>query len=415
MASPARLTQEIFLQSGTSPSSTARPSKAPPAVPTTSTAVAKAPPPGATQRFDALQQPVRHPDIFRWLEADPPLEVTTAVPAQAQDGSRGTTEQRDLSSGNLEEQDEGISSELTASETATVGAQRATVASRHTSQAPHHQLEANPWSDFEDELTQASNTSSTAASTQHRTVDIRTLQAAALPPTHHPRQRRTLWDSWRLNPRPTNEIIFLTVWLRVLREHDYGTVRVWQQYCTQRGEGTFDPAKLSPTFIRQYLFIYGSQPANFFTQNLTCGLLTASQKRAILREAAHIYQATHEGNTPPHSSITWPPRPEQLPPIQHNAALQQDMRAAPTIQHNPTHQRAVWAAPAAHHNAMQQQHNPPGEAYYLATPHQAAWHGQYATTRQDWQYTPAWGGWEDYQPTGWSWSLHSSWGAWHWH
>ena len=405
MASPAQLGREIFHQTGTSPESTARPSKAPPAIPST-TALAKAPPPGVMQMFDPPQQPSQHLDIYRWLN-DIPLEATTAAPPQAQAGSRGTAEQRDLSACDLQDhqdQDQGITPEHTASVTATVGALRVMAASMHRNQAPPQHLEENAWADFAEDLTQASSATSTAASSLHPISNT----------PHHPRQRRTLWDSWRFNPRPATEDLFLATWLKALREHDFGTNRVWQQYCIKRGDGTYDPAKLHPTFIRRYLFIYGSQPPNFFTQNLACGLLTAAEETDILREAAHIYQATHEGNTPPHSSITWPPRPEQLPPAQHTTAPQQDRRAATTAQHPPTHQWAAWPAQTAHHNAMHQQYNTPWEENHWWTAPQESWHSQHVATRQDWHCTPAWRGWEEHQP-GWSWSLHASWEAWQWH
>ena len=54
-----------------------------------------------------------------------------------------------------------------------------------------------------------------------------------------------------------------------------------------------DPLKHTTTFIREFLFIYGSQPRNFFTQHQEAGLLTASQERNMLRESAQAYHATH--------------------------------------------------------------------------------------------------------------------------
>ena len=173
--------------------------------------------------FQELQQQELHPNVLQWLDIDSDQEGATIVQAQPRAGSSGTPEQQNLASNNIAAQGEDSSLGHTASETPTVASQSTVGANSCRHQVAHQPVEARPWSDFEDEHTQANNTASTAASTQHRTVDIRTLQAAALPPTHHPRQRRTLWDSWRLNPRPTNEIIFLTVWLRVLREQDYET------------------------------------------------------------------------------------------------------------------------------------------------------------------------------------------------
>ena len=166
-----------------------------------------------------------------------------------------------------------------------------------------------------------------------------------------------------------------------------------------------DPLKLSATFIMQFLFIYGSQPSNFFTQNLGAGLLTAAQERNMLRESAQAYHATHVNYTTPHSSTTWPPEPVLTLP---------ELLAAPAVQPNATHRHDGWVAQT---NAPRwyPQYSPPEEANHYATPYQSSWHIHYATTHNGWQSTPAWSWWQDNQSTGWNWSPQPGWTAtWHW-
>ena len=165
-----------------------------------------------------------------------------------------------------------------------------------------------------------------------------------------------------------------------------------------------DPMLLSATFIRRFLFIYGSQPPNYFTQNPQAGLLTTAHESSLLRDSAQAYKATHVHYTPPHTSITWPPQPVQT---------LDEVLAAPAAQHNTPHRQAGWTLPA---NATQwhQPFSPPEEERLITMPYQPSWHSHHTTTWHDWQYPPAWSWGHDSQP--WNWSPQPGWTTtWHWY
>ena len=191
-----------------------------------------------------------------------------------------------------------------------------------------------------------------------------------------------------------------------LQDHDFGSIKVWKQYCQKRRDGTLDPYNHDTTFIREFLFIYGSQQSNFFTQNPGAGILPAGHERYLLRESAEAYHATHVNYAPPHSSTTWPPQPVLTLP---------ELLAAPATQQNATREdgRGAGQPNAA---PWHPQHIPPAVVNQPnATPQQALLHSYNATTHHGWQSTPQWSWWQDNQTAGWDWNTQPGWTAtWHW-
>ena len=386
-----------FQISITAPATPARPVKAPPAVPKAPTAVGKAPPPGAIRR---LQE--QHPDLLEWLETETaPAGATTTQP-QPCSGSSGTPEQQNPPPNYIEAQGDGSSLGRNPSATPTTGSQGTAGASSDTRPVAHQQMEASPWADIEDTPTRPSST----LSTQHHTGDIRRRPEVTLRSETSRIPRHQLWASARFDPTPSCEHDFLKALLNALKDHDFGSVRVWKQYCMKRSDGTLDPYNHTTTFIREFLFIYGSQQRNFFTQNPEAGLLTAWQERSMLRESAQAYHATHVNSAPPHSSTTWPPQTVLTLP---------ELLAVPAVQPNATRQ---YDREVEQPNAPQwhPQHSPPEAAnHYTATPYQSSWHSHYATTHHGWQSTPDWNWWQDNQTVGWDWTPQPGWTAtWHW-
>ena len=187
-----------------------------------------------------------------------------------------------------------------------------------------------------------------------------------------------------------------------LKDHDHGCMHIWTQYCKNRSDGSLDLFNHRSTFIRKFLFIYGSQGRNFYTQNLEAALLSAGYERWLLAESAAAYHATHVDYAPPHISTNWPPEPVIL-----------GVRAtAPAPQRNATREYGHVAvqpnAPLHRQQILQEVAYQPN-----AAPHQAPWQNYNATTHQVWQSTPHW--WYGNQTGGWEWNPQPGWVAtWHW-
>ena len=188
-----------------------------------------------------------------------------------------------------------------------------------------------------------------------------------------------------------------------LQDHDFGSQRLWRAYCIARSDGTYDPRNQLPGFVRRFLFVYGSQPSNFFTQHLGAGLFTEEQEYNILRQSADVYQATHWHNSPPHRSTHWPPQPvPDLTTLLETPATQQ--REAPTDRRSNT---AHW----------QPHHTPPaGWPQFKATSvHTSAWYSKANSAYPTWQYTAQWHPWQSHWSASWDWHGDAWWsGGWSW-
>ena len=261
----------------------------------------------------------------------------------------------------------------------------------------------NPWETISD----APNPPSNPPSTQHRSGDYRLLPDGSLRPQPVRIPKINLWASRRFDQAMPTEEAFLKLWLLALQDHDFGTQRVWRDYCRGRSDGTFDPRNHTPSFVRRFLFVYGSQPPNFFTQHQDVGLLTEEQEHNILGQFADVYQATHWHNNPPHRSMHWPPLPVPAPatPLAAPAAQQ---REVPPDRHVTEHHHSVQRLP---------QHTPPaGWPQPSATPVQAAaWYSNTTNTYNNWHHTPQWNLWLGHWSSGWDWHSHAGWGGdWRW-
>ena len=389
----ARPFQIIMAASASSP----RPAKAPPAFPKAPPAFAKAPPAEVIRMY-----PDQYPDLSEGIDTDLAPAVAANTQPQPCSGSNATPVRENPTPNHIEAQGEGSSSSHNPSEPPTTGSQGTAGASSDTRPAAHQQVEAGPWADFEDTPIQPSN----PPSTQHPTGDVRRRPEVTLRSRTSRIPRHHLWASSRFDQVLNCEHDFLKAWLMALQDHDFGSIRVWKQYCQKRRDGTLDPYNHDTTFIREFLFIYGSQQSNFFTQNPGAGILPAGHERYLLRESAEAYHATHVNYAPPHSSTTWPPEPVLTLP---------ELLAAPATQQNATREdgRGAGQPNAA---PWHPQHIPPAVVNQPnATPQQASWHSYSATTHHGWQSTPQWSWWQDNQTAGWDWNTQPGWTAtWHW-
>ena len=260
---------------------------------------------------------------------------------------------------------------------------------------------ANPWAAISDERG--------SQSTQHRSGDYRLLPDGSLRPQPIRVPKVGLWASTRFDYDTPNEAAFLKHWLMALQNHDFGTQEVWRQYCRRGADGTFDPRNHTAEFVRSFLFLYGSQPANFFTQNQRLGLLPAGVEQNILREFSSVYRATHVHNNPPHISSHWPPRPETRGPASPLAAQATQQREThPDAQVTTHYHAAQW---------LTQYTLPPGWPQRSATQcHAAAWYSNTTPSPNiDNWHQAQWNWWPDSWSANWNWYSSEGWGGgWRW-
>ena len=168
----------------------------------------------------------------------------------------------------------------------------------------------NPWA--------ALSEAPSAPRTQHQSGDYRLMTAGALRTS-----RVGIWASWRFDADAQSEGEFLKQWIMALQDHDWGSQRLWREFCKLRSDNTLNPLCHQPAFVRRFLFIYGWQPLSFYTQHQHIALLSPTQEQQILQRFAEEYDATHrhrhpERSQPPLRSWHWPPRPrdpaESSPP-----------------------------------------------------------------------------------------------------
>ena len=184
-----------------------------------------------------------------------------------------------------------------------------------------------------------------------------------------------------------------------LKDYDNGILHIWKQYCNSRSDGTQDLYKHTSEFIRVFLFIYGGQDENFFTQNVNAKLLPKWQEDELLAEAVEAYEATHVHYAPPQAN--WPPVQVFL-----------GTPAAAGVQRNPTGEHGHGPVQP---NAWQYQQPIIQEVAHqpYAAQYHAPWQNYNATTHQTWQATPQW--WQGHQAGAWEWTPQPGWVAtWHW-
>ena len=234
--------------------------------------------------------------------------------------------------------------------------------------------------------------------TRRHTRDIRVLREVWLPwrVTALPREGR--WasplfeDCWLGTERD-----FIKVWHMALQRHDTGIRHMWKQYCDTRGEGTQDPYRVTIEFSRIFLFLYGGQDADFFTQHITARLLPKWKEDELLFEAAEAFEATHVRYEPPLAN--WPPVQVFL-----------GTSAAAGVQRNPAGEHRHGPGQPY---ARQHQH----PVVHEVAPYTAQHHGQLqnqATPHHGWQTTQQWG---QAQSAAWDWAPQPGWVAttnWHW-
>ena len=261
----------------------------------------------------------------------------------------------------------------------------------------------SPWAT----MSAAPNPPSRAPSTQHFSGDYRLLPDGTQRPQPIRVPRINMWASKKFDQDMYTELDFLKVWLHALQDHDFGSQRVWREYCEKRSDGTYDPRKHLPGFTRKFLFVYGSQPRDFFTQHQAAGLLSEEQENDLLRQSTQAYRATHWHNSPPHRSTHWPPQPvPDLTTLLATPATQQ--REA------PTDRRIAEQSNTAH---WQPHHTPPaGWPQSKATSvHTSAWYSKANSAYPTWQYTAQWHPWQSHWSASWDWHGDAWWsGGWRW-
>ena len=183
----------------------------------------------------------------------------------------------------------------------------------------------SPWADIREEPN--------APTAQQPTGDVRLRVDTAQRPQH------SIWTSRRFFNAARTEEEFLKQWLLALQDHDWSTQARWRDYCVERADGTYDPRAHAPGFIRRFIFVYGSQPPNFFMRHPQIGILPVLEERCIMEVFVAQYEATHRHSEPPVLSWYWPPRPgapaESTPP---RVVVAPRYQAQPDMPHTVQHQ-----------------------------------------------------------------------------
>ena len=169
--------------------------------------------------------------------------------------------------------------------------------------ATNQQADPGPWA----VITDAAAGHNNAQRPCRHTRDIRIRGEVTLHWLNTPFPREQRWASHRFEEPMYNEWEFIKAWFMALKDHDHGIMHILTQYCNNRSDGTLDLFKHTCKFIRNFLFIYGSQDGNFFTQNSDAELLSVEHERWLLAESAAAYHATHVDYATPHTSPNWPP------------------------------------------------------------------------------------------------------------
>ena len=201
--------------------------------------------------------------------------------------------------------------------------------------------------------------------------------------------------SRRFQGHITSEKDFLRRWIRALQDFDYGTQHKWQQYCRAKGNGTFDPAIQAPAFTRRFIFLYGGQPEQFFTQHNQLGLLSEQEERRIMQQYSAQYEATHIRFQPPTKSWYWPPRPGDpsltTPPT---VSFDQPYQPTPVPSTTVQHPAATDSATTQHTDPGWQQ---PGNWEWRASQYtNPGWVVQHWHTTQQWFWGHAEDSWAGY-------------------
>ena len=229
-----------------------RPSKAPPKAP-----VAKAPPASLMmmhqERFRDLSEDMDHnPAPPRPTNALPPPDTGNAAPGREMQPPRP-----------LETQSVTSSYSQNQSEPPTTASQGTAGEANTLRPATNQQADPGPWA----VITDAPAGHYNAQRPCRHTRDIRIRGEVTLHWLNTPLPREQCWASHRFEEPIYNEWEFLKAWFMALKDHDHGIMHIWTQYCNNRSDGTLDLFKHTCKFIRVFVFIYGSQGENFFTQN----------------------------------------------------------------------------------------------------------------------------------------------------
>ena len=362
-------------------------------------AVPKPPPAGALQRpaqfFDNLTGTAE--DTPRHSEPDTPpcseLGFETGVlPAFASSGPSSTDEQ-----GNALAPNQAPPPEPSLADPQPT----AQAASSAAPPAADPQL-PNPWAAF----SEAPN----APRTQHQSGDYRLMAAGTL------RNCRVgMWASRRFDDDAQSEKEFLKQWVMALQDHDWGSQRLWREFCRHRSDNTFNPLCHQPAFVRRFLFIYGGQPPYFYTQHQHIALLSPAQEQQILERFAEEYDATHRHRHPAHChpprpSWHWPPRPgdpaESDPP---EVSIAPQYQAPPDMPDTTQHHGGQW---------LSQYTLPPGWPQPNAMAWRTTtWRNSTAPRSQSeiWHSATQWNWWSGQWNASWDWNSGDGWsGGWGW-